>query len=182
MVHAQRLQVEEKKRGVAPGTPVAIQQHQDIIAANYPARAAGVKKHMRPAEVPSCMRRLNSIGCLLHAADNVYCTNIIDVHLQNNGCAFANPDETPRTFNFAGPADPARSQRHDSAGAHGGRAACELRPVPRCVASDDQAAGQVMLPRYRAQCEQLATCDSVCSLNCAYCTTAQGLAYRHSLL
>ena len=65
VVHAQRLQVEEKKRGVAPGTPVAIQQHQDIIAANYPARAAGVKKHMRPAEVPSCTRRLNSIGCLL---------------------------------------------------------------------------------------------------------------------
>ena len=66
VVHAQRLQMEEKKRGVAPGTPVAIQQHQDIIAANYPARAAGVKKHMRPAEVPSSMRPLNSIGCLLY--------------------------------------------------------------------------------------------------------------------
>jgi len=46
-----RSQVEEAKRGIAKGTPVAIQQHQDIITVNYPARAAGVKKHMRPAEV-----------------------------------------------------------------------------------------------------------------------------------
>ena len=81
-------QVEEKKRGVAPGTPVAIQQHQDIIAANYPARAAGVKKHMRPAEVAPCMRRPDSIGCLLHAADAA-------VLHQHNRCAFANPDGAP---------------------------------------------------------------------------------------
>ena len=45
------LQVEEMKHGVAKGTPVAIQQHQDIVAVNYPARAAGVRKHMRPADV-----------------------------------------------------------------------------------------------------------------------------------
>ena len=31
----------------------AVQQHQDIIAVNYPARRAGVKKHMSPAEVRS---------------------------------------------------------------------------------------------------------------------------------
>jgi nucleotidyltransferase/DNA polymerase involved in DNA repair len=30
---------------------VAIQQHQDVIAVNYPARQAGVKKHMPPAQV-----------------------------------------------------------------------------------------------------------------------------------
>ena len=29
----------------------AVQQHQDIIAVNYPARAVGVVKHMSPAEV-----------------------------------------------------------------------------------------------------------------------------------
>lgn len=33
------------------GKPVAIQQHQDIIAANAAAKAAGVTKHMQPSEV-----------------------------------------------------------------------------------------------------------------------------------
>lgn len=32
------------------GKAVAIQQHQDIIAANAAAKAAGVTKHMNPAE------------------------------------------------------------------------------------------------------------------------------------
>ncbi|KAG5192810.1 hypothetical protein JKP88DRAFT_242676 [Tribonema minus] len=32
-------------------TPCALQQHQDIIAVSYEARALGVAKHMRPAEV-----------------------------------------------------------------------------------------------------------------------------------
>lgn len=44
-----------------PGTPIAIQQHQDIIAANYPARAAGVKKHMRPAEVQTILSKQTMI-------------------------------------------------------------------------------------------------------------------------
>lgn len=34
----------------AQGKAVAIQQHQDIIAANAAAKAAGVTKHMVPAE------------------------------------------------------------------------------------------------------------------------------------
>lgn len=33
------------------GMAIAIQQHQDIIAANAAAKAAGVRKHMSPAEV-----------------------------------------------------------------------------------------------------------------------------------
>lgn len=36
------------------GKAVAIQQHQDIIAANAAAKAAGVTKHMAPAEASSC--------------------------------------------------------------------------------------------------------------------------------
>eukprot|EP00879_Flechtneria_rotunda_P031682 GHRR01034633.1.p1 GENE.GHRR01034633.1~~GHRR01034633.1.p1 ORF type:complete len:131 (+),score=38.01 GHRR01034633.1:548-940(+) len=31
--------------------PLAIQQHEDVIAINYPAKQAGVKKHMKPKEV-----------------------------------------------------------------------------------------------------------------------------------
>jgi nucleotidyltransferase/DNA polymerase involved in DNA repair len=33
------------------GIPIAVQQHQDIIAVDYAARAAGVHKHMAPAQV-----------------------------------------------------------------------------------------------------------------------------------
>jgi nucleotidyltransferase/DNA polymerase involved in DNA repair len=33
------------------GKAVAVQQHQDIIAANAAAKQAGVTKHMAPAEV-----------------------------------------------------------------------------------------------------------------------------------
>lgn len=35
----------------AQGKAIAVQQHQDIIAANHAAKAAGVAKHMAPAEV-----------------------------------------------------------------------------------------------------------------------------------
>jgi nucleotidyltransferase/DNA polymerase involved in DNA repair len=44
-------QVEELRCPQLAGRPVAIQQHQDVIAVNYPARQAGVKKHMQPAQV-----------------------------------------------------------------------------------------------------------------------------------
>ena len=37
--------------GSLHGIPLAVQQHQDIISVNYAGRAAGVKKHMVPAEV-----------------------------------------------------------------------------------------------------------------------------------
>ncbi|KAF6250789.1 hypothetical protein COO60DRAFT_739178 [Scenedesmus sp. NREL 46B-D3] len=43
-------QVEELRCPSLSGRPVAVQQHQDIIAVNYPARQAGVKKHMPPAQ------------------------------------------------------------------------------------------------------------------------------------
>lgn len=43
-------QVEELRCPSLAGRPLAIQQHQDVIAVNYPGRAAGVKKHMPPAQ------------------------------------------------------------------------------------------------------------------------------------
>jgi nucleotidyltransferase/DNA polymerase involved in DNA repair len=50
-LNARWTQVEELRDPSLKGKAVAVQQHQDIIAVNYPARAAGVKKHMLPAEV-----------------------------------------------------------------------------------------------------------------------------------
>ncbi|KAG2487735.1 hypothetical protein HYH03_013733 [Edaphochlamys debaryana] len=51
----------------ARSVPLAVQQHQDVIAVDYAARAAGVRKHMAPAEA----RRLLAAagGRLVH----VYC-------------------------------------------------------------------------------------------------------------
>ena len=43
-------QVEAKRLGVHPDVPLAVQQWQGIIAVNYPARAAGVKRHLNVAE------------------------------------------------------------------------------------------------------------------------------------
>eukprot|EP00882_Tetradesmus_deserticola_P011155 GHRQ01011801.1.p2 GENE.GHRQ01011801.1~~GHRQ01011801.1.p2 ORF type:complete len:128 (+),score=39.89 GHRQ01011801.1:656-1039(+) len=48
-------QVEELRCPSLSGRPVAVQQHQDIIAVNYPARQAGVKKHMPPAQARSLL-------------------------------------------------------------------------------------------------------------------------------
>jgi len=43
-------QVETSRLGLAPDVPLAVQQWQGIIAVNYPARAAGVKRHLTVAE------------------------------------------------------------------------------------------------------------------------------------
>jgi hypothetical protein len=46
-----QLQVEVLRDPSLAGIPLAVQQHQDVIAVNYAARQAGVKKHMAPAQV-----------------------------------------------------------------------------------------------------------------------------------
>ncbi|KAL3138106.1 hypothetical protein ABBQ38_005336 [Trebouxia sp. C0009 RCD-2024] len=56
-------QVEQNMHPNLKGRPFAIQQHQDIIAVNYMARAAGVKKHMAPKEARSL---LSKVGGIVH--------------------------------------------------------------------------------------------------------------------
>ena len=43
-------QVEHKRTGIARDVPMAVQQWQGLIAVNYPARAFGIKRHVRPFE------------------------------------------------------------------------------------------------------------------------------------
>jgi nucleotidyltransferase/DNA polymerase involved in DNA repair len=43
---------------------VAVAQHQDIIAVNYAARAAGVTKHMLPAEARSLLKSVGGQVCV----------------------------------------------------------------------------------------------------------------------
>jgi len=43
-------QVEQRRLNIPAETPVAVQQWEGLIAVNYPARAAGVRRHMRVAE------------------------------------------------------------------------------------------------------------------------------------
>ena len=50
------------------GKAVAIQQHQDIIAANYAARAAGVTKHMAPGEARRLLRAVGGQVVHVHLA------------------------------------------------------------------------------------------------------------------
>ena len=64
------------------GRAIAIQQHQDIIAVNYPARSAGVTKHMRPHEVQPWAYAANSSGFLaaktVHTLLRANCVDIVD--------------------------------------------------------------------------------------------------------
>ena len=43
-------QVEAKRLGIDPSTPLAVQQWSGLIAVNYPARRLGVKRHLTVAE------------------------------------------------------------------------------------------------------------------------------------
>jgi len=43
-------QVEARRLGLDPGTPIAVQQWDGLIAVNYPAKALGITRHMRVAE------------------------------------------------------------------------------------------------------------------------------------
>lgn len=56
-------QVEQNLHPSLKGKAFAIQQHQDIIAVNYAARAVGVKKHMGPTEA---RRLLSKVGGIVH--------------------------------------------------------------------------------------------------------------------
>lgn len=63
-VDAMFCQVEQRRDPSLRGRAFAVQQHQDIIAVNYPARHAGVVKHMSPAEARALLRSVG--GCLVH--------------------------------------------------------------------------------------------------------------------
>ena len=52
------VQVEQARRPALKDMAVAVQQHQDIIALNYPARDAGVIKHMDPAAARVLLKRV----------------------------------------------------------------------------------------------------------------------------
>ncbi|GLI65868.1 hypothetical protein VaNZ11_009504 [Volvox africanus] len=62
-------QVEAIRRGdgALSGIPLAVQQHQDIIAVDYQARQAGVRKHMSPEEARRLLAAVG--GRVVH----VYC-------------------------------------------------------------------------------------------------------------
>ena len=55
-------QVETKRLGLDPAQPLAVQQWQGIIAVNYPARDAGIRRHHTAAEA----RRLCPTIALVH--------------------------------------------------------------------------------------------------------------------
>ncbi|KAG1669570.1 hypothetical protein FOA52_006343 [Chlamydomonas sp. UWO 241] len=57
-------QVEVLRQPNLAGRPIAIQQHQDVISVNYAARAAGVRKHMTPAQARTVLARVG--GSLVH--------------------------------------------------------------------------------------------------------------------
>eukprot|EP00730_Choanoeca_flexa_P003227 TRINITY_DN11333_c0_g1_i8.p1 TRINITY_DN11333_c0_g1~~TRINITY_DN11333_c0_g1_i8.p1 ORF type:complete len:449 (+),score=65.94 TRINITY_DN11333_c0_g1_i8:60-1406(+) len=61
------VQVECQRRNVDFSLPVVVQQHQDIISMNTKAKAAGIKKHMKPSDARAILKPIN--GRLLH----VYC-------------------------------------------------------------------------------------------------------------
>jgi hypothetical protein len=52
------VQVEQLRRPALRHLAMAVQQHQDIIAVNYPARDAGVTKHMDPAAARVLLKRV----------------------------------------------------------------------------------------------------------------------------
>ncbi len=137
-----RSQVEEAKRGIAKGTPVAIQQHQDIITVNYPARAAGVKKHMRPAEVrhSSCAEGKDHEPALAHSGWRSL-SLLFPMHAPCRSHRHVMWDAR-RT---AGAAAAAGGGRRHPACAHGAGPARQLRPLPCRVARHDQAAQTVQL-------------------------------------
>lgn len=49
--------------------PIAIQQHGDIIAANAPAKAAGVRKHIPPDEARRLLKAVHGKVVHVHVAD-----------------------------------------------------------------------------------------------------------------
>eukprot|EP00775_Hariotina_reticulata_P006163 gene6163-6401_t len=58
------LQVEALRQPGLAGLPMAVRQHADVIAVNYPARQAGVKKHMTPSKASAILSAAG--GVLAH--------------------------------------------------------------------------------------------------------------------
>ncbi|CAL8471021.1 g10563 [Coccomyxa elongata] len=54
-------QVEQKRLGISPNVPVAVQQWEGLIAINYPARAAGITRHMRVHEAKALCPELQCV-------------------------------------------------------------------------------------------------------------------------
>ncbi|KAK9831624.1 hypothetical protein WJX74_003145 [Apatococcus lobatus] len=78
-------QVEANRNPHLKGKPLAIQQHQDIIAVTHDARAAGVKKHMAPKEARALMQRIGG--------------NVVHVHLEPGARVSYGPyRDVSRTF------------------------------------------------------------------------------------
>jgi hypothetical protein len=48
------------------GRPLAVYQHQDVISANHAAKAAGVKKHMTPAQARAVLTPVGGILAHVH--------------------------------------------------------------------------------------------------------------------
>lgn len=57
-------QVEAKRLGIPPEVPLAVQQWQGIIAVNYPARAAGVKRHLNVTEAGALYSFVHSLNVI----------------------------------------------------------------------------------------------------------------------
>ncbi len=53
--------MEQKRLGISPNVPVAVQQWEGLIAINYPARAAGITRHMRVHEAKALCPELQCV-------------------------------------------------------------------------------------------------------------------------
>ena len=54
-------QVEHNRLNIPRATPVAVQQWEGLIAINYPARAAGITRHMRVGEATKICPDLQAV-------------------------------------------------------------------------------------------------------------------------
>ena len=54
-------QVEQKRLNISSNVPVAVQQWEGLIAINYPARAAGITRHMRVHEAKALCPELQCV-------------------------------------------------------------------------------------------------------------------------
>eukprot|EP00892_Ulva_mutabilis_P003919 jgi/Ulvmu1/189/UM001_0193.1 len=63
------VQVEQMRHPELRGLPIALQQHGDIFAANAPAKAAGVTKHIQPDEARKLLRAVHGKVVHVHLED-----------------------------------------------------------------------------------------------------------------
>lgn len=73
-MHAVAMQVEQRRLGLSPDIPIAVQQWDGLIAINYAAKGRGVTRHMRVFEAKKICPELRcvhvqTIGrCFMHSA------------------------------------------------------------------------------------------------------------------